>query len=303
MCIVDFKIVLNRGANAGELSGENVVNVSWQYKKRLQYLSEDVERLNFDISVLSPLDFVVSPVAKNDLATMGIRKFIVRYEWLGTISPYPTHYFSAMYNNLLGGVVIMDMPSPFSKMLGEDTKYIERLIARGACASWTPKNLNSHLIMASIRWMSINTQYRLFTAYADPEAWELGTIYQACNFFYLGQKFGTRKTLVLSSGKEVSDRYFRTRSAYKRYAKMAGIAWIKSWQERDRILFSHMPPLIEETLRKIAKEEEAKCIVKYKVLKHKYAYIRGRNKIETRHMRNEFLDRNKTYPYPSVRGR
>ena len=42
-------------------------------------------------------------------------------------------------------------------------------------------------------WMVKNTEFRLFEAYADPEAKELGTIYQACNFYYVGDNFGSDK--------------------------------------------------------------------------------------------------------------
>ena len=38
-----------------------------------------------------------------------------------------------------------------------------------------------------------NTDFRIFTAYSDPEAKELGTIYQAMNWTYLGQTSGTAK--------------------------------------------------------------------------------------------------------------
>lgn len=51
------------------------------------------------------------------------------------MSLYPTHFFTARYKGILAGVVIMDMPNAFSKLLGEDTKQIERLISRGACVS------------------------------------------------------------------------------------------------------------------------------------------------------------------------
>lgn len=46
-----------------------------------------------------------------------------------------------------------------------------------------------------------NTQYRLFTAYSDTEAKELGTIYQACNFYYLGKKSGAGYQYKLNTGK------------------------------------------------------------------------------------------------------
>ena len=73
----------------------------------------------------------------------------------------------------------------------KENKFKEKLISRGACISWAPKNLGSWLIMNSIKHMVKHTEFRVFSAYSDPEAKELGTIYQACNFIYLGQKSGT----------------------------------------------------------------------------------------------------------------
>ena len=106
------------------------------------------------------------------------------------------------------------MPNAFSKLLGEDTKDLERLISRGACISWSPKNLASSFVMWCIKWMVQNTQYRLFTAYSDPIAKELGTIYQATNFYYLGQKSGTTTRFINPyTGKVVSDRFFRQKTS------------------------------------------------------------------------------------------
>lgn len=196
----------------------------WQYDIRLKNREEDMIRHGLteaDVANLKVSDFVF---AHEDKAVVfeEIRAFIERHEWLGRLSLYPTHIFTARYNKALAGVVVMDMPNAFSKLLGEDTKRIERLISRGACVSWSPKNLASSLIMYAIRWMTQNTQYRLFTAYSDPEAKELGTIYQACNFYYIGQKSGTGYQYRIESGRWVSDRYFRSRSVYKRLARGLG---------------------------------------------------------------------------------
>ena len=49
--------------------------------------------------------------------------------------------------------------------------------------------------MFSIKWMAKNTPFRAFTAYSDPEAKELGTIYQACNFYYIGQSSGSQSEI------------------------------------------------------------------------------------------------------------
>ena len=165
----------------------------YQYQKRLDTLEEDKRNLGWDDEFISNIDlnefefkFVDNKKDKEDAV-----QFIKRYEWLGTIGSYPTHWFTAYYKGILSGVIIMSMPNAFSKLLGEETKNIERLIARGASASFCPKNLGSKFLMWCIKWMVDNTQYRLFTCYSDPQAKELGSIYQALNFFYLGQKSGT----------------------------------------------------------------------------------------------------------------
>ena len=139
---------------------------------------EDVEQSGLTLDEIQSLrcsDFTFQNENKQEIFS-EVKSFITRHEWLGRISLTPTHFFTARYNGILAGVVIMDMPAARSKMLGEDTIKLERLISRGACVSWSPKNLASTLISFSINWMVQNTPYRLFTAYSDPEAKELGTI-------------------------------------------------------------------------------------------------------------------------------
>lgn len=36
--------------------------------------------------------------------------------------------------------------------------------------------------------------------------------------------------------------------------------------------------------------------------KHKYVYVLGENKAETKYLRKMFVSRNKIYPYPKERG-
>jgi len=86
--------------------------------------------------------------------------------------------------------------------------------------------------------------FRLFTAYSDPEARELGTIYMACNFMYLGQQSGAQRMFFDPDKPErgyFTDRSFRSRSAYKRYAKALGIAWQSQWQSSDTIHWDAIP--------------------------------------------------------------
>ena len=194
------------------------------------------------------------------------------------------------------------MPNAFSKLLGEDTRKVERLISRGACVSWSPKNLASKLISFAIKWMVANTQYRLFTAYSDSEARELGTIYQACNFYYLGKKSGSGYQFKIENDKWTSDRYFRSRSVYKRLAKADNIEWVDEWQDGDCVHFDKMPADVALRIKTLSKEYQNSCEKRKINPKHKYAYVLGKDNRETKALRKLFEERNKTYPYPKERG-
>lgn len=279
-------------------------NHCWQYDIRLNNLTDDLAnaKLTFDETKnLKISNFVFQNENKNECFE-EVKNFIERHEWLCRLSLYPTHIFTARYKGILAGVVIMDMPSVFSKLLGEETKKIERLISRGACISWSPKNLGSSLIMFAIKWMVKNTPYRLFVAYSDVEAKELGTIYQACNFYYLGKKSGAKKQYKIETGRWVSDRYFRARSVYKKLAKKNGIVWINEWQDGDSVMFNKMPEEIALQIRNLSKNYMLSCENREMKPKHKYAYILGENKTETKHLKKIFMERNKIYPYPKERG-
>lgn len=278
----------------------------WQYEIRLQKEEEDKKFIK-DTFGIEPKDINISEFTFKYIDTLAQKEkaieFIKRYEWLGTITQYSTHYFGAWYKGILGGVIIFSMPNAFSKLLGENTKDIERLISRGACASWTPKCLASSFLMWCIKWMVDNTQYRLFTAYSDPTAKELGTIYQACNFYYLGKQSGTNVRYINPyTGKVVSDRFFRQRTAYKKYAKELGIEWDKSWCSSTGMKWENVPDNIEKTLRRYSKKKQNESKKIIYPSKHKYAFVMGRTKLETKRLRKFFEERNRTYHYPKERG-
>ena len=60
------------------------------------------------------------------------------------------------------------------------------LLSRGVCLWWTPKNTASFFITKANKWLYENTDYRVITATVDPMAGEVGTIYQALNWHYVG---------------------------------------------------------------------------------------------------------------------
>ena len=254
----------------------------FQYEKRLQTYEEDKQKYGWtdeDVGKIDLNDFVFSPITTKEEKQECI-KFIEKYEWLGNVAGFPTNWFMAHYNGILGGVIIMGMPNAFSKMMGDETKNIERLIMRGASASWTPKNLGSKFLMWCIKWMVNNTQYRLFTCYSDIEARERGKIYQALNFYYLGQKSGTTVRCInpYNPNKVISDRVFRCRSFYRRYMKDLGIIEKDNWISGDKIHWENIPDDIEKKLREYSKEmykNAEKIILPHK---RKWAFVLGRDK-------------------------
>lgn len=280
----------------------------WQYDIRLKNFQDDLKDSGItaeEAARLKVSDFLFRELEPEERPAATL--FIKRHEWLGNIAQLTTHWFAAFYQRngqeVMAGVILMGMPT-FSKMLGEGTRKIERLISRGACVSWSPKNLASSFLMWCINWMAKNTCYRLFVAYSDPTAKELGTIYQACNFYYLGQSFGgTKKYINPYTGKVVTDRFFRARGAYKKYAQDLGIAWESNWNSDQKMLWHNIPDEIEQKLRAYSKVKQAEATQIDFPSKHKYAFVLGPTKKETRRLRRQFEQRNEIKPYPRERGK
>jgi len=289
----------------------------WQGYIRELNLEEDLQAAGLteeEANELRTSDFDFVYVPKEDKeGCREIKEFIERHEWLGKQSQRSTHRFCARLkkNNALAGVVIMATPNAFSNLLGPENKDKEKLISRGACISWGPKNLGSWLIMSSLRWMVENTEFRYFTAYSDPEAKELGTIYQACNFTYLGQTSGTAKQYLDPAHPQkgwFSDREFRKKSKYQRYAQAIGIdkATWKGWMKK----YSPNWEIIPEDIKvKIKAEEERyrqSCKERPVPAKHKYVCILGSSPGETKYYKRLFKKLNPkkaNLPYPQERGK
>jgi hypothetical protein len=267
-----------------------------------------------EAQMLRTSDFVFEYVSSDQKELCNeVRDFIMRHEWLAKLPNRPTHRFTARLkkNGTLAGTIIMATPNAFSNLLGKENKDKEKLISRGACISWGPKNLGSWLIMSSLRWMVENTEFRYFTAYSDPEAKELGTIYQACNFYYLGQTSGTAKQYLDPAHPQkgwFSDREFRKKSKYQRYAQAIGIdkATWKGWMKK----YSPNWEIIPEDIKvKIKAEEERyrqSCKERPVPAKHKYVCILGSSPGETKYYKRLFKKLNPkkaNLPYPQERGK
>jgi len=294
-------------------------NHCWQYDIRLKNLEQDLIASGLtedDVKLIKITDFDFEFVMSEDKTKcQEIVKFIERHEWLGKMPMSITHRFTARWKGVLVGVIVMTTPNAFSNLLGVEYKNNEKLISRGACISWSPTNTASWLLMKSIKWMVENTEFRIFTAYSDPEAKELGTIYQACNFYYLGQRFGSAKQYLDPDNLKrgwFGDVGFNDRSQIVRYAKQLGIEWQQEWYKYvgsrnnyRKVDWSAIPNEIQYILKEEREAHKKRCKCRVSPKKHKYAYILGKDKRETKQLKSIFKINNKkldVFNYPKIRG-
>ena len=294
----------------------------WQYEIRVQNKPEDLKNANMteeESRALKISDFKFDFVPKEDKEKCDeIKQFIKKHEWLGKMPIWITHRFTARLkkDNTLAGVIIMATPNTFSNLLGKENRSLEKLISRGACISWSPKNMGSWMIMSSIRWMVKNTEFRYFTAYSDPEAKELGTIYQSCNFTYLGQSFGTGSQYLDPDNPDrgwFGDSGFSDRSQIVRYAKQLGITWEKEWYKMvgakknyRKVNWKAIPKEVAAQLKEERTKHKERCSKRPSPSKHKYCYILGASKSETKRLKKLFIENNPdkiNLAYPKKRGK
>ena len=251
------------------------VGTCYQYLRRLETLNEDIASgMSLGLAIA---DFVLQMEKLSD----EHRQFIRRYEWLGNIGFGVKWVFVARHNGHLGGVVMLSEPTSYSSFGME----YEVLIQRGACAAWAPKNLGSHLISFACRWMLKNTTKRLFVAYADPEANEIGTIYQACNFEYLGAFYGAKELYQINCDKWVSARYFTRTNSIKKWAQELGIIWQPEWTKTNGFQdVQAIPRPILQILRDYGKKIMYSLPCRRVPSKGKYVLLLWKNKYEKRQL-------------------
>lgn len=295
----------------------------FQKEQRIQNAEEDLRALGMSAEQaqkirISDMSFEHVPSDRKD-ACAYVRDFIVRHEWLGTLPQRPTHRFVAVYQDASGyrhlaGVLVMATPNTFANLLGSSSRDLEKLVARGASISWAPKNLGSWLIMNSVNWMVKNTDYRIFTAYSDPEARELGTVYQACNWFYLGRTSKAKQyrdpqnpDLGWFSEREFRKKHRRLKEA-RAYGRADELARYFTGPFKYTPDWASMPEDLIEQVKAAERAHRARCETRWTKPKHKYALIRGASKKETKELLKRFKEMHpeiweKRFEYPRERGR
>lgn len=140
---------------------------------------------------------------------------IYEYEWLKRMPAISQYAYGLFFGEHLAGCVIFSPEYSQNMRLWEKYGFNGKMIllSRGACVHWAPNWANSFLVSRAIRLLP--KEYEVVTATIDPAAGEFGTIYQACNFTYVGamrDRSGNKhRYQFLIDGRIVGTRTIRSR--------------------------------------------------------------------------------------------
>lgn len=192
-------------------------------KKELEYKKAPTDFVEISKAVCAPISY--------DLA----KTIILEYEWLGTMGQ-GMYCYGIFFNNILAGAVCFGLPASLTAgdICGKEYRKVSICLERGACVWWAHPHSASKLISYAVKHLSKTTQYRLFFAYSDESAGEIGTVYQACGWHYIGKMVsgGSQNKLITPSGVMKDSRHIMT------YAKKFQ-SEIKNRTEARKILESN----------------------------------------------------------------
>jgi hypothetical protein len=116
---------------------------------------------------------------------------ILKYEWLGNMGT--TDYaFGLYFGKHLAGAVCFGRTAgtkTAESICGKEYSHLVKTLNRGACVHWAHPHSASFLIARACKLMT-KKGFHIFVAYSDPEAGEVGTVYQACGWNHYGTVAG-----------------------------------------------------------------------------------------------------------------
>ncbi len=120
------------------------------------------------------------------------KSIILRYEWLGTLGRGTRAFYGLRIGSDLLGAIVFGTGTSHAARNICGPEYIPQTVClqRGACVHYAPKNAASFLIRHACRQAYQDHGWKVFFAYSDAQAGEVGTVYQAANWFYIGSGMG-----------------------------------------------------------------------------------------------------------------
>ncbi len=143
-----------------------------------------------------------------EITASEAKPIIEEYEWLKTMPAIVHHCYGIYFDGAIAGVVVYGVEYAENLGVWDKYGYSGKIIclARGACLPWAHEHTASKLIRTSMRMLP--EKYKVITATVDNTADEVGIIYQASGFEFVGvmSKGGNRSSIIGPDGKHMSER-------------------------------------------------------------------------------------------------
>ena len=191
--------------------------VAYQKAVRDQYLHEAVPKV----------DLTLKRARIRPITRAFAKQIILKYEWLGTMAGTNLH-FGIFFGPYCAGVGCVANNGGGTAGVNKHMEFgIERTelstLARGACVHWAPPGTNSKLVAQIVRQLPSVSKGKVLIAYGDPDAGEIGTIYQACGWTYIGTTNASKHEVLSPMG-----RVYNTATVGS-WGRKRGISYKKMW--------------------------------------------------------------------------
>jgi len=216
---------------------------------------------------LSPASALVSEASRAE-----VQGVVERYEWMGNLPDNCSRYAKLTFDGNVAGAVAFSRSGfggSFTYLGNEAWK-----LARGVTLHWAPTWASSALISRSLRLLFDDPTF--VVAFSDWEAGEVGTVYQASGWVYLGHRPSLEWASPSGERKDASFHKVRVVSG-SRHRRTGATATREQYDATARDMLDN-----GWSFRR--------------VIRGKYATVAGRRGRERRHLEALLAEQAKDYP-------
>jgi hypothetical protein len=167
-----------------------------------------------------------------EISFQDAKGVLLQNEWLGSVTG--EFFYGLYFGQHQAGAVAFGSTGGSNVVLACGSEHRDKVtvLTRGCCCFWAPKNAGSHLIAGACREMAKRGK-PLIVAYSDPESFERGRLYAACNFLFCGQTGATERFKSPRDGKVRDGRLV---SAYTRDRRFGQLRYRRSRAEQKEMM-------------------------------------------------------------------
>lgn len=209
-----------------------VTDEAWQYKIRCQKEKDWIESGKYQF--WNDTDLSLKKARVKEVERKTAEKIILEYEWLGDMA-ITNKYYGIFFGIYCGGVICINTngvcPGNGKQFGVKDSEY--SYFARGACAFWTPKGSASKLLTYACKFEK-QRGAKITIGFADTDAGEYGTVYQASGWICIGRQSAINHQYV--KGNKICDSRTISQLAKKQnkpYSKIANELVLNGWLKQN----------------------------------------------------------------------